>query len=67
MRGLDYAGLMRAALSPPALGGLGLLPVQFWALTPIEVQLMLGREGQPVMNGARLAELVMMYPDHKRM
>lgn len=61
--GLDYAGLLRAALLPPALGGLGLSPKQFWALSPIEVQLMLGRESAAAMTRARLTELARQYPD----
>ncbi len=62
--GIDYAGLLRAALLPPALGGLGLLPAQFWALSPIEVQMMLGRGGGgAAMTQARLRELVGKFPD----
>ena len=64
MRGLDFTGLLRAALTPPALGGLGLTPQVFWALTPIELRLMLGREGGgALMNRARLDELTSAYPD----
>lgn len=64
--GLDFAGLLRAALAPQALGGLGLCPQQFWALTPLEVQLMLGREaGSAMMSRARLEELAAVYPDGK--
>lgn len=63
---LDFAGLMRAALTPQAMGGLGLLPAQFWALTPIELRLMLGREmGGALMSRARLEELAAAYPDGK--
>jgi len=62
----DFVGLLRAALAPQALGGLGLRPHQFWALTPIEVQLMLGREaGGALMSRARLEELAAAYPDGK--
>lgn len=64
--GLDFAGLLRAALAPQALGGLGLRPHQFWALTPIELQLMMGREaGGAMMSRARLEELAAAYPDGK--
>ena len=35
--GLDWPGLMRAGL-----GGLRLLPRDFWALTPAELAMMLG-------------------------
>ncbi|MDZ7905062.1 MAG: phage tail assembly chaperone [Cypionkella sp.] len=66
-RGLDFTGLLRAALAPTALGGLGLMPVQFWALTPIELRVMLGREGGgALMSRARLTELAARYPDAKR-
>jgi len=40
--GLDWPGLMRLGL-----GKLGLRPDQFWALTPIELAVMAGLEGQP--------------------
>jgi uncharacterized phage protein (TIGR02216 family) len=43
---IDWPGLMRAGLH-----GLGLRPVEFWALTPVELMLMLGREGP--MPGSR--------------
>ena len=47
---LDWAGLMRAGLH-----GLGLRPAEFWALTPVELQLMLGRDGAaaPLARGWR--------------
>ncbi|WJS86197.1 phage tail assembly chaperone [Paracoccus sp. TOH] len=63
--GLDWPGLLRMALGPVRLGGLGLTPAQFWVLTPAELALMLGIE--PGRGGAmtrdRLAELVARYPD----
>ncbi|RQP05515.1 MAG: phage tail assembly chaperone [Paracoccus sp. BP8] len=63
--GLDWPGLLRAGLGPVRLGGLGLTPAAFWALTPAELALMLGVE--PGRGGAmtrdRLAELVARYPD----
>ena len=66
MRGLDFTGLLRAAISPPNLGGLGLTPQVFWALTPIELRVMLGREGGgALMSRARLDELTAAYPDQK--
>ena len=59
MRGLDWAGLMRAGL-----GGAGLRPAEFWALTPVELMVMLGREGAPApLSRARLEELAAAYPD----
>jgi len=49
-----------------AWGGLGLTPQVFWALTPIELRLMLGREGGgALMSRARLDELTAAYPDKK--
>ena len=54
---LDWAGLMRAGLR-----GLGLAPDAFWALTPAELAIMLGREGGG-MGRARLEELAALYPD----
>ena len=66
MRGLDFTGLLRAAITPPSLGGLGLTPQVFWVLTPIELRLMLGREGGgALMSRARLDELTAAYPDQK--
>ena len=46
------------------LRGLGLRPADFWALTPIELQLMLG-QGSAAMPLARdrLDELLRSYPD----
>ena len=65
--GIDFQGLMRAALTPPGMGGLGLTPREFWALTPIELRLMLGKgEGGALMNRARLDELTAAFPDKAR-
>lgn len=60
---IDWAGLLRRGLSPPPLG-LGLLPEEFWRLTPLELRTMLG-QGQttPPLTRARLAELVAAFPD----
>lgn len=59
MSGLDWPGLMRAGMH-----GLGLKPCDFWALTPAELALMLGREaGRPPLSRARLAELARKWPD----
>ena len=55
----DWPGLMRAGML-----GLRLRPVEFWALTPAELLLMLGLDGaQPTMARARLEELAAAYPD----
>ncbi len=62
--GLDWPGLMRMGLGPARLGGLGLTPAEFWALTPAELALMLGVEARgAAMTRDWLAELVARYPD----
>lgn len=60
MRALDWPGLMRAGI-----GGLGLDPDRFWALTPHELALMLGLGVAPAapMDRARLGELAAAWPD----
>ncbi len=66
-RGLDWPGLMKVGMGPAHLGGLGLAPGIFWALTPAELALMLGIEsGSAGMTRNRLAELVARYPDTPR-
>ncbi|CUH65418.1 hypothetical protein TL5118_01299 [Thalassovita autumnalis] len=56
---LDWPGLMRAGL-----GQLRLMPDQFWALTPVELALMLGHFGsEKPMNRNRLKDLLQSYPD----
>lgn len=58
---IDWAGLLRAGLH-----GLGLRPAEFWALTPAELRLMLGREtGIAPLARARLDELLKAYPDQE--
>ena len=62
-RGLDWPGLMRLGL-----GRLGLRPAEFWALTPAELLLMLGRGAHPSaeagpLDAAGLAALVAKFPD----
>lgn len=56
---LDWPGLMRAGLAE-----LRLLPRDFWALTPAELRLMLGRSQvlSPITR-SRLEELAAQYPD----
>lgn len=57
----DWPGLMRAGIH-----GLGLRPDQFWALTPNELMLMLGRGSGPApLDRNRLAELSAAFPDGK--
>ncbi|MFU8863950.1 MAG: rcc01693 family protein [Rhodobacterales bacterium] len=59
MHQLDWPGLMRAGLR-----GLRLQPAQFWALTPAELALMLGRDaGQAPMGRHALDRLMQAYPD----
>tara|TARA_R110002051_G_scaffold14460_3_gene46809 strand:- start:4038 stop:4220 length:183 start_codon:yes stop_codon:yes gene_type:complete len=56
---MDWANLMRAGLH-----GLRLRPIDFWALTPAELQVMLGLEEKLMpMARDRLAELERAYPD----
>lgn len=60
--GLDWPALMRAGLQ-----GLGLRPAEFWALTPGELQLMLGTQGaQAPLLSDGLAALMAAYPDEKK-
>jgi uncharacterized phage protein (TIGR02216 family) len=59
MTPLDWAGLMRAGLCV-----LRLPPATFWALTPAELQLMLGGQAGPVpMTRAGLDALTRAFPD----
>lgn len=56
---LDWAGLMRAGLCE-----LRLPPATFWALTPYELALMLGRTGGAApFTRADLAALAARFPD----
>lgn len=57
--GIDWPALMRAGMR-----GFGLQPAEFWALTPAELELMLGTEaGVAPLARARLDELLEAYPD----
>ncbi|EAQ05240.1 rcc01693 family protein [Yoonia vestfoldensis] len=59
MTPLDWAGLMRAGLC-----SLRLSPAVFWALTPAELQLMLGAQAGPApMTRAGLDALARAFPD----
>ncbi len=59
MTGFDWPALMHAGVR-----GLGLKPAEFWALTPAELALMLGRDGgNAPLARARLDELLNAYPD----
>jgi len=63
MSALDWPGLMRAGMR-----GLGLHPDAFWRLTPVELMLMLGRDGggDAPLGRDRLAELAAAYPDDEK-
>lgn len=55
----DWAALMRLGFR-----GLGLRPDQFWALTPIELMVLLGRDGgEGPLGRSRLEELALAFPD----
>lgn len=55
----DWPALMRAGIA-----GRGLLPDQFWALTPAELALLLGIGGAaPAMTRGALDALMTRYPD----
>lgn len=55
----DWPALMRIGLRH-----LRMEPAQFWALTPVELLILLGLEGGDApMARARLAELSRLYPD----
>ncbi len=59
MTGLDWPGLMRAGLHE-----LRLPPREFWALTPAELVIMLGRDARSgAMGRAGLEELARRFPD----
>ena len=59
MSGFDWPALMQAGLH-----GLRLRPAEFWALTPAELNLMLGRDtGVAPLARQRLDELLNAYPD----
>ena len=56
---MDWASLVQAGLHQ-----LRLQPRDFWALTPVELQLMLGLDQSLLpMGRARLDELTNAYPD----
>ncbi|MEP5730945.1 MAG: phage tail assembly chaperone [Sulfitobacter sp.] len=49
------------------LHGLGLKPAEFWVLTPVELQLMLGTaSAQAPLLSDGLAALMAAYPDNKK-
>jgi len=55
----DWPALMRLGLN-----GLALTPDRFWALTPAELMVMLGKDGATAPLGRhRLEELAQAFPD----
>ncbi|MEM6824044.1 MAG: rcc01693 family protein [Pseudomonadota bacterium] len=59
MSAVDWLSLMRAGLR-----GLGLKPSEFWALTPAEFALLLGRDANDgPLDRARLEALSRAFPD----
>lgn len=61
---IDWPGLMHAGMARPEAGGLGLRPAEFWALSPVELRIMLGlQDSAPGMDRARLGELLAQFPD----
>ncbi|NCQ24262.1 MAG: hypothetical protein COW54_02160 [Rhodobacteraceae bacterium CG17_big_fil_post_rev_8_21_14_2_50_63_15] len=57
----DWPALMRAGMR-----GLALKPAEFWALTPLELRLMLGeRRGVEPLARAGLEALRRAYPDEQ--
>lgn len=62
MIGLDWPRLMFAGLY-----ALRLKPSEFWALTPAELQIMLGQtEASAPMGRSRLDELQDAFPDQRK-
>ncbi len=59
-RSFDWPGLMRAGIN-----GRGLCPTEFWALTPAELMLMLGRGSAAPLSRAGLAALAKEWPDEQ--
>lgn len=59
VHGFDWPALMRAGLH-----GLGLRPVEFWALTPAELRVMLGHTaGGGALRRGGLEALLRAFPD----
>lgn len=59
MERFDWPALMQAGMR-----GLGLRPSEFWALTPAELALLLGRTSSAApLSRSRLEELARAFPD----
>ena len=64
MTAIDWEGLLRRALAPQAMGGLGLTPGQFWSLSPVELRLMLGAaRGPQALGRAGMRAMMARFPD----
>ncbi|MFP7673363.1 rcc01693 family protein [Marivita sp. S0852] len=62
MSRFDWPGLMRAGMR-----GLGLTPDDFWALTPAELHLLIGKDsGASPMRRDGLDALMAAYPDRTK-
>ena len=62
MSRFDWPSLMRAGMR-----GLGLRPGEFWALTPAELHLLLGRgDGAAPLQRDGLDALMAAYPDEQK-
>lgn len=62
MKSLDWPALMRAGQEQ-----LGLVPAQFWSLTPSELWMRLGLErGAAALDRAGLQDLLNRYPDNRK-
>jgi uncharacterized phage protein (TIGR02216 family) len=60
--GIDWAGLMQVGLH-----GLGMVPQEFWRLTPVELRIKLGAAASAApLSRARLEDLARAFPDVKR-
>lgn len=61
---IDWPGLIRLGIGPRLAGGLGLLPADFWRLSPAELRIMAGiGERDGILGRARLEALMAAFPD----
>ncbi|MEX0286753.1 MAG: rcc01693 family protein [Paracoccaceae bacterium] len=58
MKRFDWPALMRAGIT-----GLRLMPHEFWALTPVELRLMLGQDRAETLTRGGLDALMAQWPD----
>ena len=57
MSGFDWRAILETGRA------LGLKPAEVWALTPVELMFLAGREGAMPLTRGRLGELAALYPD----